>query len=206
MNGNTGLSLNMSLWIFGYGSLIWKVDFPYEEKLVGYIKGFSRRFWQGSEDHRGVPGKPGRVVTLVPSNNPNECVWGMAYKIRKGDVPFVRSHLDYREKGGYETRDVVFNPDPPHPEFGTIHLKVYIGSEDNPYFLGPAPLKEMAHQIYHSVGPSGPNKDYLLNLAHAVRSIAPHAEDRHLFALEDEIKSIMESKSQCAQFCEKFLS
>lgn len=42
-----------SLWIFGYGSLVWKPDFDYIKRRIGYIKGYKRRFWHGDDFYRG---------------------------------------------------------------------------------------------------------------------------------------------------------
>ncbi len=99
------------VWVFGYGSLVWKVGFEFEQRLVGYIGGYKRRFWWWSLDHRGVPGAPGLVVTLVPTGREADRVWGVAYGVRR-DVweDRVRSHLDHREKGGYSRKEVIFHP------------------------------------------------------------------------------------------------
>ena len=163
-------------WIFGYGSLIWRPTFSFVERRAGYIEGFVRRFWQGSTDHRGVPGSPGRVVTLVAEEGAR--CHGVAYRISEARREEVLAHLDHREKGGY-ARCVV----PLHlaGERTVREALVYVATEANPEYLGQAPLELLAAQIRHAHGPSGSNLEYVLKLAEALRAL--NAEDEHVSAL-----------------------
>ncbi|CAK9815260.1 Putative glutathione-specific gamma-glutamylcyclotransferase 2 [Anthophora quadrimaculata] len=204
------------MWVFGYGSLIWKADFPYEKILVGHIKGYNRRFYQKSTDHRGIPSKPGRVVTLLSSNNPNDEVWGVAYKISPQNIDKVVKHLDYREKGGYERKSVLFYPvysvknieslssmnNTSQRDFEDgkslttasentpFYITIYIGGEDNPNYAGVEDICTIAKHIVVCHGPSGANTEYLYKLASAMRIIAPGVNDEHLYTLERTVKML----------------
>ena len=118
-----------------------------------------------------------------------ECVWGQAYKIPEGSVQKIINQLDYREKDGYKLTLVTFYPRDDNIE--PFNLSLYIGNKHNPFFLGSAPIKDIAQQIYEAEGPSGRNIDYLLNLATASRELFPGVCDDHLFTLEQEVKAIM---------------
>jgi len=168
-----------SLWLFGYGSLLWRPDFPYEERVHGYIVGWARRFWQGSTDHRGVPGAPGRVVTLVPEVDAH--CWGTAYRVAAGAQADVLSRLDGREQGGYERHVTTV-----HAE-RAVEALVYIASPENENYLGPASIEAIADQVRSSRGPSGENLEYVLRLAEALREIG--ARDPHVADLEYQLKT-----------------
>ena len=112
----------------------------------------------------------------------------MAYHIPETQEHSVRKHLDFREKDGYEKVSVKFHPE--DSSYDPFYLDIYIGTEDNPFFLGPADLKDIALQIYSSEGPSGKNTEYLFELAQATRALMPNVEDSHLFGLEKEVRKL----------------
>jgi cation transport regulator ChaC len=168
------MNITKPTWVFGYGSLIWKQDFPFLDARPASIDGWARRFWQGSHDHRGVEDDPGRVVTLV--SFPGETCYGRAFLIE----PAVFEHLDFREKNGYQRLALEIKLDTE-----TVDGVVYRATERNPAFLGPAPAVEMAEQIKRCIGPSGSNRDYVLELAHALREM--NISDPHIFELEARV-------------------
>lgn len=171
------------IWIFGYGSLIWRPDFDYLERETATVTGWTRRFWQGSHDHRGTPDKPGRVVTLI--EDATQTCTGIAYKLSADTAHTIFDALDHREKNGYERLELRAVT-PKQRQLNTI---TYVATPGNFAYLGPAPMAALSQQIAHSIGPSGLNTEYLFELADALRALA--VDDDHVFELEQRVRNLL---------------
>ncbi|KAH8373680.1 hypothetical protein KR200_011768 [Drosophila serrata] len=194
------LATDKDVWIFGYGSLVWKADFPYIDRRRGFVWGFKRRFYQHSIDHRGIPERPGRVVTLLPGDPGQDRVYGVAYRIAASQKAAVLDHLDYREKNGYERCSLEFHEysrvatatnssGPSLPESKPIQVIMYVATQANDSYAGNVwEVASIAKQIFSSAGPSGPNREYLFNLATAMDQLFPGAVDEHLEELVANVK------------------
>ncbi|MDA0978327.1 MAG: gamma-glutamylcyclotransferase, partial [Proteobacteria bacterium] len=124
--GSTTADMSEDVWLFGYGSIMWKTGFDFEEARLAQIHGWSRRFWQGSGDHRGTPAAPGRVVTLIESYG--EICHGMAYRLHGLKVTAILEELDYREKNGYERVDLAIG----FADGSQVRGITYHATPDNP--------------------------------------------------------------------------
>src|SRR4051812_10047510 len=157
----------LDVWVLGYGSLIFRAEFPFLERRVARLHGFSRRFWQSSPDHRGTPEAPGRVVTLIEDQAGS--VLGVAFRIAREQSYAVLSELDQRERAGYEriSVEIEFTEAP----FGRARALVYQARRGNPGFVAHADEQSIAEIVRSARGPSGDNESYVRHLAEALREL-----------------------------------
>ena len=81
-------------WVFGYGSLMWRPEFPYAERVQARLDGFARAFCIYSVHHRGTPARPGLVLGLAPGGG----VRGVAYRVSEADWEETYAYLLEREQ------------------------------------------------------------------------------------------------------------
>ena len=192
------LEENGDLYVFGYGSIVWKFEIegitPVETVRCKAF-GWQRRFYQGSTDHRGTLEFPGRTVTMTKCSK-NSPVSGVAYRIRKEDVEKCMENLEFREKQ-YDLRvqlEIYEDGDDDAKQTKKLissKAVCWIATEDekNVNWVGEQSIDEIATVIANAKGPSGPNYEYLFNLADAMRSF--NIEDKHLYELEAKVRKLL---------------
>ena len=168
------------IWVFAYGSLMWRPGFDAPAPLTAVVTGWSRRLWQGSPDHRGTPQLPGRVATLV--RNPNARCLGLAYAVQGPPAQAVLAAIDVREQGGYQRQQVMMTLGPARTQTPAL---TWVGMPDNRWFLGDAPLPQMVQTIRHARGDSGTNADYVVRLHQTLTGLG-HA-DPHVDAVVEAL-------------------
>jgi cation transport protein ChaC len=165
------------LFVFAYGSLIFRPSRFFGARRAAVVHGYRRAFRQASPDHRGTPDFPGRVVTLLREDGAS--CGGALYAVDDAQIEAALLELDDRESGGYDRAEVAaIVAGEPAP----VRAVTWIAAPTNRNHLPPVHLPSVAEVVRKARGKSGPNVDYVLRLAEALRAMG--WVDAEVFALE----------------------
>ncbi len=173
------------VWVFAYGSLIWRPEFAFDRKARGLVHGYRRTLCLWSHLYRGTPERPGLVLGLEPGGS----VHGVAFRIPAAIAPDHLRALWKREQatGAYVPRWLEVRLAHDAGERGEERVRA-IGFTMNraaSNYAGAVDRSTLLHTVCTAHGSAGSCADYLLS---TVRSLTEHRiHDRHLAALADEV-------------------
>ncbi len=149
-------------WVFGYGSLMWRPGFAFEERAHGRLAGLTRAFCIYSVHHRGTPERPGLVLGLSPGATAGSGVRGAAYRVGEADWGNTYAYLLDREQPTETYREAVA---PVRLDDGrTVDALVFLSDPAHPQWAGDLAAERQAELIAGAEGLSGRNIDYLREL------------------------------------------
>ncbi len=163
----------MTMWVFGYGSLLWNPGFEIAESVVGTLPDYHRSFCMRSIHHRGTEGNPGLVLAL--DEQPGSACRGMALRVTTGQEAETLDYLREREliSSAYVEKNLTVQL----ADGRDVLAVVYVIDETHIQYCGGLALEEQAQIIAHAVGGRGPNTEYLYNTATHLSEVGLHDPD-----------------------------
>ncbi|MER1967773.1 gamma-glutamylcyclotransferase [Castellaniella sp. GW247-6E4] len=162
------------LWVFGYGSLIWRPEFDHVESRLGRIHGYHRALCLWSRVNRGTPEAPGLVFGLDMGGS----CQGRAYRIAAGQVPPIMDALWWREMptGAYIPRWLSCQT----PQ-GPLQALVFTMNRADDGYVPGLSVDQIVPIVRQGHGRYGPCTEYVLQTARALEAAGIH--DRKLRAI-----------------------
>ncbi|WP_420402722.1 gamma-glutamylcyclotransferase [Nisaea sp.] len=171
------------LWVFGYGSLMWRPGFEYVERVPARLQGYHRDFCVWSHRYRGTPERPGLVLGL---DRGGSCR-GIAYRVAESKREQVLAYLHEREMitGVYAPRVLPVRASDSGRRVGA---QAYVVDRTHAQYAAGLTPEERASLIIQGHGTAGPGRDYLANtVAHLAELGLPDRRLSHLLSLVDRM-------------------
>ena len=144
------------LWVFGYGSLMWRQGFPHRETRRAVLKGWHRALCVTSIEHRGTEERPGVVLGL---DRGGACR-GLVFRVPARHVVRTLDYLSEREMGTYCYRQVFL---PVWTPKGVVRAFTHVVERGHAHYAGTISDSERIQRIAAATGKSGRNIDYMNN-------------------------------------------
>ena len=167
------------LWVFGYGSLMWRPGFSFVEQVPARLIGEHRALCVYSFVHRGTPEKPGLVLGL---DRGGACR-GIAFRVAARDRAATIAYLRAREQVTSVYREVTRSVWLDHAPQRRVSALVYVVDRGHVQYAGRLSLAEQLRYVQQGHGRSGNNRDYVLSTVKSIEAQGFRDGQLHQLAL-----------------------
>jgi cation transport protein ChaC len=159
-------SSKADLWVFGYGSLMWRPDFEFIEQVPARLIGEHRALCVYSFDHRGTPEKPGLVLGLDRGGACRGVAFRVAAKRRGDTIAYLRA----REQTTNVYREVMRSVWLENEARQRVSALAYVVDRGHVQYAGRLSLPEQLRYVSQGHGRSGNNRDYVLSTVKSIEA------------------------------------